>query len=164
MEDEVYIMDQQQDGKIEKRWKKFQEMLGYTDKELSKYRSFPKNVKAMENARGFVLHDLIIEVIEARNCAAGYRAGDSFAVDASGILIPEKCPPKICAAAVWAFKPLIDRIWEAFYHGGTDCFHDTVRCPDVGVEVGGAGYITMRVRAVPKDPEKAAKAGRGHTK
>ncbi len=144
--------------KIEKRWKKFQKLLGFTDEELVVYRSFPKNVKAMENAPGFVTHELIVEIIEARNCAAGYKTGDTFTVDGAGMLVTDKCPPKLCAAAIWAFKPLIDRIWEGFYHGGTDCMHDTVRCPDVGVEVGGAGVITMRVRAVPKDPEKRKKA------
>jgi uncharacterized repeat protein (TIGR04076 family) len=151
------MMDNEQEAKLVKRWNKFQERLGFTDEELSIYRSFPKNVKAMENARGFATHELVVEIIEARNCAAGYTAGDSFRVDASGMLIPEKCPPKLCAAAVWAFKPLIDRIWEAFYHGGTDCFHDTVRCPDVGVEKGGAGFITMRIRAVPTKFEGGTK-------
>jgi uncharacterized repeat protein (TIGR04076 family) len=147
-------MSSKGDARIERRWKKFQGILGYTDEELSIYRSFPKNVKAMEEASAFVKYYIVMEVIEARNCAAGYKAGDKFFVDGDGCLVVDKCPPKICAAAVWAFKPLIDRIWEAFYHGATDCFHDTVRCPDVGVEKGGAGEITLRARAVPKDFEE----------
>ena len=69
---------------------------------------------------------------------------------AGACLVLDRCPPRICAAAVWAFKPLIDRMWEAFANGSTEVFHDTVRCPDVGVERGGAGEITMRIRAVPK--------------
>ncbi|MHC4684869.1 MAG: hypothetical protein ACYTEW_11225 [Planctomycetota bacterium] len=143
--------------KIEKRWKKFQKMLDYTDEELAIYRSFPKNVKAVEEAPAFVKHYIVIEVLEAHNCAAGYQVGDKFFVDGDGCLIVDKCPPKLCTAAVWAFKPLVDRIWEAFYNGGTDILHDTVRCPDVGVHKGGAGEVTLRVRAVPKDPEKRKK-------
>ena len=150
-------MSSEREAKIEKRWKRFQEDLGYTDQELSIYRSFPKNVKTMEEAPAFAKYNMMIEVIEARNCMAGYKVGDTFLIDSSGCLITDQCPPRLCAAAVWAFKPLIDRIWEAFYHGGTDCFHDTVRCPDVGVELGGGGEITLRARAVPKDLEKKKK-------
>jgi uncharacterized repeat protein (TIGR04076 family) len=143
---------------IEKRWKKFQKLLGYTDEEISVYHSFPKNVKAMEEAPLFVKHYIVVEVLQAKNCVAGYKAGDKFYIDGDGCLITDRCPPKLCAGAIWAFKPLIDRIWEAFYHGGTDCFHDTVRCPDVGVHEGGAGTVTLRVRAVPKDPQEGRKS------
>jgi hypothetical protein len=38
--------------KIEKRWKQFQEMQGYTDEEIAGSRSNPRYVKAMENAPG----------------------------------------------------------------------------------------------------------------
>ena len=141
-------MSQGKDRGIEGRWKKFQEILGYTDEELETYRSFPKNVKVMEEAPAFAKYRMLVEVIEARNCIAGHKVGDTFLVDSTGCLVADQCPPRICAAAVWAFKPLIDRMWEAFTNGSIDVFHDTVRCPDVGVERGGAGEITMRIRAV----------------
>jgi uncharacterized repeat protein (TIGR04076 family) len=147
-------MSDDRDAVVEKRWKGFQKTLGYTDEELSVYRSFPKNVRVMEEAPAFAKYNMVVEVIEARNCIAGHKVGDEFFVDSEGCLIPDQCPPRICAAAVWAFKPLIDRMWEAFSNGGTEIFHDTVRCPDVGVEKGGAGEITMRMRAVPKDSKK----------
>ena len=147
-------MSSDRNAQLEKRWKKFQAMIGYTDQELEIYRSFPKNVKVMEDSPAFAKYNIVMEVIEARNCIAGHKAGDTFLVDSTGCLIAEHCPPRICAAAVWAFKPLIDRMWEAFYNGATDTFHDTVRCPDVGVENGGTGEITMRVRTVLKKQDK----------
>lgn len=143
--------DQDKLAKIEKRWKRVQEHLGFTDEEMAIYRSYPNHVKAMERAPLFATHKMMIEVIEAHNCAAGYKVGDKFVVDAEGYLIPEECPSRLCVAAIFAFKPLVDRIWQAFYNNSTEILHDTVHCPDVGVRRGGAGEVTMRVRVVPKD-------------
>ncbi|MBI5439880.1 MAG: TIGR04076 family protein [Deltaproteobacteria bacterium] len=148
-------MSSDREAALEKRWKGVQEHLGFTDEELATYRSFPKNVKAMEEGRAFVTHEMVVEVIEAKNCAAGYRVGDRFLVDSHGCLVAEECPPRLCAAAVWALKPLIDRLWEAFFHGATEVLHDTVRCPDVGVARGGAGEVTLRIRAVPRRRQDA---------
>jgi uncharacterized repeat protein (TIGR04076 family) len=136
--------------KIERRWKRVQEHLGYTDEEIALFRSHPNHVKAMERAPLFSTHEMIIEVIESHNCAAGYQAGDQFVVDAEGILIPERSPSKLCVSAIFSLKPLVDRIWQAFYTNSIEILHDTVHCPDVGVRQGGAGSVTMRGRAVLK--------------
>ena len=141
------------DKKVEKRWRKFQEHLGYTDEEMDIYRSNPKKIKAMEVAKNFATHNLIIDVIEAHNCGMGYKAGDKFAVDGGGALILDQCPSRLCIAAITAFKPLVDRMWQAFYDGKTEVLHDTVHCPDVGVREGGWGMITMRVRSIEKEKE-----------
>jgi uncharacterized repeat protein (TIGR04076 family) len=144
-------MDKNKTEKLEKRWKKVQEHLGFTDEELAIYRSYPQHVKAMERSPLFATHKMAVEVIEAHKCAAGYEAGDKFVVDAEGCLIPEECPSRLCVAAIFAFKPLVDRMWQAFYDNSTEILHDTVHCPDVGVRRGGAGAVTMRARVVPKD-------------
>jgi uncharacterized repeat protein (TIGR04076 family) len=146
--------DEDKAEKIEKRWKNVQEHLGFTDQELALFRSFPNHVKAMESAPLFATHKMVIEVIEARNCAAGYKVGDKFSVDAEGCLILEKSPSRLCVAAIFAFKPLVDRMWQAFFNNSTEILHDTVHCPDVGVRRGGAGEVTMRIRAVQKETAK----------
>jgi hypothetical protein len=46
-------MENEKKEKIEKRWKKFQEAQGYSDEEISIYRSNPRYVKAMEYAPKF---------------------------------------------------------------------------------------------------------------
>jgi uncharacterized repeat protein (TIGR04076 family) len=144
-------MDKEESNKIEKRWRKFQNILGYTDEELALYRSNPKKVKAMEEAAKFSNYKIIIEVIESHNCAIGYKVGDQFVVDGDGSLILEESPAKICVGAVYGFKTLIDRMWQAFYDGHSEVLHDTTHCPDVGVHRGGWGEVTYRVRAVPKE-------------
>jgi uncharacterized repeat protein (TIGR04076 family) len=151
-------MPENETAKKERRWKKVQDHLGFTDEELAIYRSFPKNVKAMEESPAFGAHKMVIEVIESKNCAAGHVVGDKFTVDAEGCLVLEECPSRLCVSAVWAIKPLVDRMWEAFYHGSTDVLHDTIQCPDVGVHRGGAGQITLRIRSVPRDDGKSQRA------
>jgi hypothetical protein len=134
----------------EERWKKYQKRFGYTDEELAIYKSRPEHVKAMEEAAGFARNNIIIDIIEARNCAAGYKAGDKFVVNGEGMLLADQSPPTLCVGAIYGFKTLIDRVWQSFFLGSTEVLHNTVRCPDVGVERGGWGEITMRVRVVPK--------------
>ena len=143
-------MENEKTIKIEKRWQKAQKTLGFTDDEMALFRSNPKNVKAMEESPHFATHIMAIEVTEAKNCSAGYQPGDTFYVDTEGCLIKDKSPDRICVGALWAFKPLVDRMWEAFFHNTTEVLHDTVRCPDVGIHHGGTGEVTMKIRAIPR--------------
>jgi len=135
---------------IEKRWKRYQELVGYTDEELATFRSFPQNKKAMEDAPYMVKYDIVFEVIEARHCIAGYKKGDTFRVDAFGFLMKDECPPVLCTGAIFAFKPLIGYAWQALFDGSTLVFHRTIRCPDVGVEREGTGEITLKLHLVPR--------------
>jgi hypothetical protein len=146
---------------MEKRWKRYQELAGYTDEELATFRSFPQNIKAMEDAPDMVKNDLVFEVLKARNCVAGYKPGDTFRVDPFGMLMVDQCPPKLCTGAIFAFKPLIGYAWQALIDGSNILFHRTIRCPDVGVEHEGTGEILMKVYVVPRgekwDPQKHKK-------
>lgn len=145
------MVDEQEKAKLEKRWHKLQKVLRYTDEELKMYRSQPKKVKALEEGKQFSKQNIVIDIIEAHNCAMGYKAGDRFVVDGGGALILEQCPNRLCVGAIAAFKTLIDRMWQAFYDGKSEVLHDTVHCPDVGLREGGWGMITMRVSSVVKE-------------
>ncbi|OGK80329.1 MAG: hypothetical protein A2X52_20760 [Candidatus Rokubacteria bacterium GWC2_70_16] len=136
--------------KIERRWRKIQQHLGFDEQELATFRSKPSHVKAMERAPKFSTHVMRVEIVEAEHCGAGYKVGDTFLVDGDGCLVPGQSPPRICVAAMWSLKPLVDRMWEAFLNDTTEILHDSIHCPDVGVDKGGAGRILMRIRAVPK--------------
>ena len=148
--EEVRVKKKEKSSDIEKRWKGAQKHLGFTDDEMAMFRSYPNHVKAMEDAPAFAKYDMIIDITEAHNCAAGYKKGHRFVVDAEGCLITEACPSRLCASAIYAFKPLVDRMWQAFFNNSTEVLHDTVHCPDVGVRRGGAGAVTMRMRIVPR--------------
>ena len=152
---------------IKRRWKKYQELTGYTNAELKKFRSFPQNVKAMEDSPMMVKYDVVVEVTDVKNCMAGYKKGDTFRIDPYGFLIKEECPPNLCTGAIFAFKPLVSYAWQALFDGKTQLFHESIRCPDVGVHNAGTGEITMKVYVVPrgeklksKKPEKAGAKSR----
>ena len=86
-------MGKEQQEKMERRWKKFQDIQGYTDEEMVIFRSNPEYVKIMEYAPKFITHRIIVEVVEAHNCAAGHKAGDRIAVmSGNGHLITEEMP------------------------------------------------------------------------
>jgi uncharacterized repeat protein (TIGR04076 family) len=146
---------------IEQRWKGVQRHLGFTEEELGIFRSNPANVKAMEDAPAFASTEMVVEVIEAHNCAAGYKAGDKFTVNSEGMLVPEHCPRRLCVGAIFSFKLLIDRMWQAFFDNSTQILHDTVHCPDVGVHKGGAGTVLMRIAAAPKGEINGEETGSG---
>jgi hypothetical protein len=149
------------DEALERRYKRYQEMTGYTDEELKTFRSFPQNIKAMEDAPDMVKNDIVFEVLEARNCIAGYKPGDTFRVDPFGFLMVDQCPPKLCTGAIFALKPLVGYAWQALMDGSKVLFHRTIRCPDVGVEHEGTGEILLKAYIVPRgekwDPKKHKK-------
>jgi uncharacterized repeat protein (TIGR04076 family) len=147
-------MEEDKGKTVEKRWEGVQKHLGFSDDELRLFRSYPAHVKAMESAPCFAKMKMVVEVVEAHHCAAGYKPGDRFVVDSEGLLVAEECPEKLCVGAIYSFKPLVDRMWQAFFNDSTEILHDTVHCPDVGVRRGGAGLVTLRIHAEPKDGEK----------
>lgn len=146
-------MDNSEKEEIERRWKKFQELLELSDEELAIHRSNPKHVKALERAPAFLKYKMVVEVIESHNCAAGHKVGDKFVIDSEGCLVLKECPPRgrICVSAVYAMKSGVDRIWQAFYDNTIDVFQDTFHCSDVGTRRGGWGEVVMRIYAVPRE-------------
>lgn len=149
-------MDKEQREKMERRWKKFQEIQGYTDEEMAIFRSNPEYVKLIEYAPKFITHRIIVEVIEAHNCIAGHKAGDRIGVmTGSGHLLTEEMPKHVCAFALYAAMPRVYAMWERF-HEDLDpdgLLFKISRCPDVGCRRGGWGEIVMKIYAeeVPKE-------------
>ena len=151
-------MDKEKQEKMEKRWKKFQEIQGYTDEELAIFRSNPEYVKIMEYAPKYMTHQIVVDVVEAHNCIAGHKSGDRIAVmTGDAVLKTEEMPKRVCGWAVAAAMPRVYGLWERF-HEDLDpdgVLFKTVRCPDVGCKLGGWGEIVMKVHAeeVPKEKQ-----------
>ena len=147
-------MEKDEKEKNERRWKKFQEMQGYTDEEIAAYRSNPRYVKAMERAPKFMTHKIYVEVVESHHCNAGHKVGDKFVLTGNGYLIAEESPKLMCIHALGTFMPYIYAMWERFYEDldPDGLLFTTLHCPDVGCKKGGWGEIIMRMYAkeVPK--------------
>ena len=155
-------MANDQQVNMERRWKKLQEIQGYTDEEMAIFRSNPEFVKIMENAPKFLTHRIIIEVIESHNCIAGHKAGDRIAVmTGNANLITEEMPKYVCAMALLAALPRVYGLWERF-HEDLDpdrALYKISRCPDVGCRRGGWGEIVMKVYAEEVPKEQQVKLG-----
>jgi uncharacterized repeat protein (TIGR04076 family) len=152
-------MDEERAQKKERRWKKFQEMQGYTDEDIAKYRSNKRYVKAMEDAPKFMTHNIIVEVIESHNCNAGHKVGDKFVLTGNGYLIADESPKYMCIHALGAFMPYIYAMWERFYEDldPNGLLFDIVHCPDTGCKKGGWGELLMRMYAEEVPKEKRVK-------
>jgi uncharacterized repeat protein (TIGR04076 family) len=144
--------DEEYKAKMERRWKRFQEAMGYTDKEIEAYRADPMKVKAMERAPKFGTYDIIAECVQSRNCNAGHKVGDKIIFDGNGVILRDLCPPRMCFGVIQVIAPCIYAIWERFADDLEDvCIMlPLVHCPDVGVENGGWGETIWRVYAEPK--------------
>jgi len=155
-------MDKEQQEKMERRWKKFQDIQGYTDEEMAIFRSNPEYVRIIEYAPKFITHRIIVEVVEAHNCIAGHKAGDRIAVmTGNGHLITEEMPKYVCAFALFASIPRVYAMWERF-HEDLDpdgMLFKISRCPDVGCRRGGWGEIVMKIYAEEVPKEQRVKLG-----
>ncbi len=140
---------------IAERWKKLQELQGYTDEEMVKFRSNPNYVKAMEHSPMFITHRIYAEVVESPGCNAGYKPGDKFVMTGNGYLIRDECPKYLCPHAIAAFAPYIYSMWDRMYENldPDGMLFNLVHCPDVGIKRGGWGECIMKVYAkeVPKE-------------
>jgi uncharacterized repeat protein (TIGR04076 family) len=131
----------------EEYWKKFQQHLNYTDKEMEIFRSDPAKVKMVTETKDFVKCKIIAEVVESHGCHAQHRVGDKIVMDGNGQLLTKECPDKVCIFAASALHSPVSVIYERFT-SGSDPKHERssiVQCSDIGIENGGWGKILMKV-------------------
>ncbi|MBI4595524.1 MAG: hypothetical protein HY730_03995 [Candidatus Tectomicrobia bacterium] len=135
-------------AKVEKLWKRFQQHMGYTDEEMKIFRSDPVKVKMVTESSDFVKTRIVAEVIEATGCHAQHKVGDKIVMNGNGQLLTAQCPEKLCAFAVAALEPSINRIYERFIAHSDPEFkmEEVVQCHDIGLDKGGWGKIYMKVR------------------
>ncbi|MBU0515182.1 MAG: hypothetical protein KJ621_10470 [Proteobacteria bacterium] len=96
-------------------------------------------------------YSIMARVIEARHCNTGYQAGDRFVLDVDGNLIAKLCPKRLCVYLVGQLMVPVALINERLSEGhepGAFHFMRRLRCPDVGVECGGYGQVTLQVEVV----------------
>ena len=136
---------------MDKRWARFQERMGYSDEERKRFRSNPKWVKRVEEARGFSQYRVVAEVVQSHGCFAQHKVGDRIVMDANGVLIKEDCPDRMCINAVVpltsTFSAVCERLAENLDPRGI-CF-TRIGCTDVGPECGGWGRVLMQIHVEP---------------
>ena len=122
--------------------------LGYSDEEWERWKADPRNMSMAERMPDFFKYQVVVEVLEASNCAVQHKPGDKFYFNASGALLCKKGIPNICAGAL---SPVLPFAWGVLdkIGAGIDptrfCFN-RFRCLDIGLDKGGWGEILMEAR------------------
>jgi len=132
---------------IEELWKRFQQHMGYTDEEMKIFKSDPEKVKMVTETPEFVTCRIVAEVIESHGCHAQHKVGDKFVMTASGQLITDECPKKMCLSALAPISNTIPAFYERLISKSDPNFERShiVQCTDVGFDKGGWGKILMKV-------------------
>ena len=129
-------------------WKFYQDLLGYSDEELKKFKENPSNEDVISKAPALMNRTIIFEVVASHGCASQHKVGDKFYFDGSGNLISKLCPKRICLGALTSMAPLITASNELFYAGvdSNELRFKMTGCHDVGLQCGGWGNIVMEIR------------------
>lgn len=137
-----------------KALKCFGELVGYTEPDLKHFQADDPRVRQMERlGRAAARYSIAAEVVKARHCNSGYKAGDKFILDVDGNFISKFCPSKLCVYAISQLAVPVALINERLSEGlDPNQFHfmHQVRCLDVGVECGGYGEVRFEVKVVPR--------------
>ena len=138
----------------ESAWAFFQQHLGYTDEQMAKFRSDPRNERVLTKGIDLMNKTIIAEVVDSHGCNSQHKVGDRFVMDGAGNLISKLCPSRMCVHAVRAIAPAVFAANELFYAGvdPNEMLFKRTACSDVGVECGGWGRIVMEIRV--EDREK----------
>ena len=129
-------------------WKFYQQHLGYSDKEMKKFRENPRNEDVISKAPALLNKTIVVEVVESHGCNSQHKVGDRFYFDGAGNLLTKLCPKRICFGALHSMPTLIYSAQELFYAGvdPNDMRFKRIGCVDVGVNCGGWGRVVMEVR------------------
>jgi uncharacterized repeat protein (TIGR04076 family) len=137
-----------------KALKRFGELVGYSESDLSHFQAGDPRVRQMERlGRAAARYSIAAEVVKARHCNSGYKPGDKFILDVDGNFIAKFCPAKLCVYAISQLAVPVALINERLSEGlDPNQFHfmHQVRCLDVGVECSGYGEVRFEVKVVPR--------------
>ncbi len=129
------------------KWKFMKKRLGYTDKEIKKFKENPRNEDILSKAPELLKKTIIVEVVDSHGCNSQHGVGDKLYFDGAGNLLTKLCPKRICVYALNAITPQIFAANE-LWHAGVDpneMRFKRATCFDVGLECGGWGRVVMEI-------------------
>lgn len=141
-------------------WKMVQRHLGYSDDEVEKFRSDPRNLDVLSKKAALKSKTIVLEVVESHGCNSRHRVGDKFYFDGAGNLLTERCPKNVCGYSLNAALMMVFTANEMIY-AGIDPNQMRFRragCFDVGLQCGGWGRIVLELR-VEDNPAHLKQAG-----
>lgn len=128
-------------------WKFYQNLLGYTDEELEKFKNIPNVEEVILKAPALMNRTIVFEVVAAHGCASQHKVGEKFYFDGAGNLLTKLNPKKICISALTAMAPLISAANELFWAGidSNEMKFRRTACHDVGLQCEGWGNVVFEI-------------------
>jgi uncharacterized repeat protein (TIGR04076 family) len=128
-------------------WKFYQDLLGYTDEELEKFKKIPNVEEVILKAPALMNRTIVFEVVAGHGCASQHKVGDKFYFDGAGNLLSKLNPKRICISALTAMAPLISASNELFYAGvdSNEMKFKRTACHDVGLQCEGWGNVVFEI-------------------
>ena len=123
--------------------------LGYTDKEMVKFKENPRNWEIVSRVPELRRKKLILEVVESHGCNSQHVVGDRFVFDSFGNLKTRHCPDQVCLFLLGNAQNLIYAGMELLLAGADPnrMGFNRTGCVDVGLECGGWGKVVVEVKA-----------------
>jgi len=134
------------EDKMARIWKRFQEVMDYSDEDMEKFKATPRFMKMMETPE-FRTHKIVAEIISSNGCVCQHKVGQRLVMNGNGAFIRDECPPLMCSGLVSQFGGVVWALYERFAAGldPEGLLFNTVGCIDVGIDCGGWGRVVARV-------------------
>jgi uncharacterized repeat protein (TIGR04076 family) len=125
-----------------------QRRFGYSDEELHRFLSNPRNMELVSRRQEFEKTKFVLEVVESKGCNSNHKVGDKFYFDFAGNILTELCPPRICGYSLSSAMMMIYTANEMLYAGvdPNEIRFKRASCFDVGIECGGWGRIVLELQ------------------
>ena len=134
--------------------KQFGQRVGYTDLEIDSLHQGGHRIRHIKRMSQVASkYSILAEVVAARHCNSGYKAGHTFTLDADGNFITKLCPKKMCVYLMSQLTvpvALINERLSEELEPNDFHFMRYVRCPDTGVDCYGYGQVMLKVQVVPR--------------
>jgi uncharacterized repeat protein (TIGR04076 family) len=132
-------------------WESFRKAMGYTEEELTAFRSNRRREFVMQHADRLDAWMITAEVVASHGCAAGHQVGDRFCFSPHGTYLATEGPDRPCLQVFVATAPAVAVMQERIISGldPEPYLFNHVGCVDVGLACGGWGQIALRLYAKP---------------
>jgi len=134
------------EDQMERVWKRFQELMDYSDDDLAKFKANPKFMQ-MFSTPAFRTHKIVVEVIQSHGCVCQHKVGQRLVLNANGALLRDECPSLMCVGLIYGLMPVTSALYERITAGldPNGLLFNTIGCNDVGIDCGGYGRVLARI-------------------
>jgi len=135
------------DDKEARLWKRFKEVMDYSDADVEKFKANPKFLQMMSTP-AFRTHKIVVEVVQSHGCVCQHKVGQRIVLNGNGALLRDECPSLMCISLVAQLPPVIAAVYERMVAGldPDDLLLNTIGCSDVGIDCGGWGRVLAKIR------------------